>query len=463
MRHHSKDYFVIDLFAGCGGLSEGFTQAGFKVISHIEMDKWACETLKTRCLYYKLKERKKLYWYFKYLTDEKPRTEILEKFPDIEKEINLEVIKATFGSDPFEEIVQQVEKTRDYYGTSEFHVLLGGPPCQPYSLAGRSRDPQRMVNDERHFLFEHYLRMLTTFQPDFFVFENVPGLITAKAKDEEIFKRILNDFSLLKPSYNVAPTYEELSKNPKDYILNSSRYSVPQNRKRIFLIGYRKNLETKNPSVRKVFQKILEYGRKTKGVLTVTEAIGDLPAVNPKEGSDSWYGPYMKDDNITPYQNDMRKNCPGIVNFKARSHMKSDLDRYKYFIEKHLNGSKTATLKDLQRERPDLMPDHNHIDKFLDRFRVQWWNRSASTITAHIRKDGHYYIHPDIHQCRSFTVREAARCQSFPDNYKFEGPRTEQFKQVGNAVPPRLARVIATIISKELKEIYEKRTSMEHS
>lgn len=453
MNKNNKVYFVMDLFAGCGGLSEGFKQAGFEVIAQIEMDKWSCETLKTRHLYYGLKKTGKEYFYSQLLKEESSRGDILDKFPEIRESISYRVIQVEFGKESFKKILKKVEATRKFHRAPKFHVVIGGPPCQPYSLIGRARDPHRMRNDNRHFLYEYYLRILKNVQPDFFVFENVPGLITANAKGQEIFSRMLDDFRNINPSYEIAPSFDEYSREPWQYLLDSNKYGIPQKRKRIFFIGYKKTLISKNSDIKNVFRKILRTRVLAYRGSTVSDAIGDLPSLKPGEGRDYWFGQYQNVA-VTPYQNKMRQSSPGILNHKARTHMKSDLKRYKFFIEQHINGSKAATLIDLMKKRPDLTPAHNNLDKFLDRFKVQWWSQPASTITAHICKDGHYYIHPDIYQCRSFTAREAARCQSFPDNFKFEGPRTEQFKQIGNAVPPVLARVIAANLLKELKKIY---------
>jgi DNA (cytosine-5)-methyltransferase 1 len=447
-------FYAIDLFSGCGGLSEGFKQAGFEVIAQVEMDRWACETLKTRCLYRHLKEIGKGYVYQKFLRGEVSRNDILGRFPDIDKLIAHVVIQAKFGEEKFDEILKKIDDSRKFHDAQRFNVVIGGPPCQPYSLAGRSRDPDRMTLDGRHLLYEYYLKILQSLQPDFFVFENVPGLITAKAKGEEMFSRMLYDFRNISPSYEIAPSFDEYLRNPRQYLLNSAMYGVPQKRRRVVFIGYRKFLLLKNSDVKDVFKRILKSKVPEYAGYTVSDAIGDLPALTPGKGSDGWFGEYQGEA-ITPYQRKMRRNSLGILNHRARTQMKSDLERYRFFIEHRLNGNKAATLSDLMRERPDLTPAHNHLDEFLDRFKVQWWSQPSSTITAHICKDGHYYIHPDISQCRSFTVREAARCQSFPDNFKFEGPRTEQFKQVGNAVPPLLANVIAKNILRELKSIYD--------
>jgi len=452
----NKPYFAIDLFAGCGGLSEGFKQAGFNVIAQVENDKWACETLRTRHLYHELKDMRKGYLYHRYVRQEISRENILDRYPRIRESIGHRVIRATLGNEEKKSIVQKIELSKKFHCASKFHVLLGGPPCQPYSLIGRARDPFRMENDDRHHLYKYYLKILENVQPDIFVYENVPSIFTARAGGQRIFFRMLEDFSSLNPRYEITLHLERISENPWKYILNSACFHVPQSRKRLFLIGHKKSLEAKNPQIKEIFTRLKEQALRNSdnGCLTVDDAIGDLPPLNPGEGTDDWFGAYNSNPTLKHYQVKMRKGSSGIINHRARTHMKSDLERYRFFLQDHKDGYGGATLNNLIQKRPDLIPHHRHLDKFVDRFRVQWWNRPSSTITAHICKDGHYYIHPDISQCRSFTVREAARCQSFPDNFKFEGPRTEQFRQVGNAVPPLLAFAIARAVLRELKKIY---------
>ncbi len=452
-----KTFYAVDIFAGCGGLSEGFRQVGFDVIAQVEMDRWACETLRTRHLYYELNKIKKGHLYRRYLKEELTRKDILDACPNIEQSISCRVIQATLGEEGIGTIREKIEASKEFHHAPRVHILLGGPPCQCYSMMGRARDPFRMEKDERHYLYKYYLEILEYLQPDFFIYENVPGLFTAKVGGREIFRKILGDFSSLNPPYGITPPLEQISEDPCSYIFNSADFHIPQSRKRLILVGYRKSLEQTNPGIKEMFARLQKQALRNRGTghLTVDDAIGDLPRLKPGDGSDSWLGPYSSSADLKHYQIQMRRQSPGIVHHRARTHMRSDLERYKFFIEYHLNGNKTADLTDLLAERPDLTPAHNNLDKFLDRFKVQWWNKPASTITAHIHKDGHYYIHPDIDQCRSFTVREAARCQSFPDNFKFEGPRTEQFKQVGNAVPPMLSYVMAHAILRELRKIYE--------
>ena len=454
--NQSSRFYVVDLFAGCGGLSEGFRQANFEVIAQIEMDKWACRTLVTRHLYHELRKKGDYNVYNKYLTGQISQEDILNNNPPLAQLISHRVIQAVFGEDETDEIFDRIEASKRLHGAPHIHVLLGGPPCQPYSLIGRSRDPFRMVNDDRHFLYTYYLEMLEHIQPDFFIYENVPGLFTAKARGRDIFGKILNDFSLLHPPYEIIPPLQKVYDDPRSYIINAADFHIPQNRKRLILIGYKKSPETDSPMIKKMFIQLQKEGIRNRqaGYLSVKDAISDLPSLEPGKGNDGWYGYYESPCELKSYQGKMRKGSRGISNHRARTHMVSDLDRYRFFIEHHLSGNGAANLIDLMNERPDLVPSHHTKDKFLDRFKVQWWNRPASTITAHICKDGHYYIHPDIDQCRSFTVREAARCQSFPDNFKFEGPRTEQFKQVGNAVPPILAFYIAKAILKQLRKRY---------
>jgi len=289
----NRNCFVIDLFAGCGGLSEGFKQAGFNVIAQVEMDKWACETLTTRHVYHGLKERGKGYLYHRYLRGEIGRENILDRFPELQELISHRVIHATLGEDGIDEILKRIKASKKFHGAAKFHVLLGGPPCQPYSLIGRARDPSRMENDNRHYLYKHYLEILQNLQPDFFVYENVPGLFTAKAEGKEVFIRLLNDFSSLNPHYEIIPPLEQICKEPQSYILDSADFHVPQTTKRLIVIGYKKSLESKNPGIKGIIRMLQKQDLKSKNeeLLTVNDAISVLASLRPCEGSDSWFSP----------------------------------------------------------------------------------------------------------------------------------------------------------------------------
>jgi len=456
-------YSAIDLFAGCGGLGEGFTQAGFRIVADVEMDKWACESLRTRHLFHELKGMPGgARYYNRYLKGEIGKDHIYQRFPDVAFRISHAVIEAKLTDQTIQDIIGNIQSSIDHHALKHVNVLLGGPPCQPYSLIGRSRDPERMQQDNRHFLYRYYLTILQMIKPDYFVYENVPGLFTAQSNGGRVFERLIDDFGNLQTPYVVTPPLIEVAKKPSSYILNSANFHVPQNRKRLILIGYRKDLKDEHPDIDRVFSRLQRqaelntfftgFGKDER--VTVRDAISDLPSLRPGEGSSSWFGPYPGRNGLSKYQRSMRRHSPGVSNHEARTHMPGDLKRYKFFI-RHLDKHGTpANIDTLKKTDNTLIPAHKHLDMFLDRFKVQQWDKPSSTITAHIAKDGHYFIHPDVDQCRSFTVREAARCQSFPDNYRFEGPRTEQFRQVGNAVPPLLALAIAEELKTELDKIY---------
>jgi len=456
IRNNMPKFFTVDLFAGCGGISEGFRQAGFDSVAQVEMHGSACETLRTRQMFYELKKQHKISLYNQYLEGKISREQILSDYPGIRTTVENRVIQETLGEDTIQLVIRQIHASMRYHGASRIHVFLGGPPCQPYSLINRARIQKNGESLGRNYLYKYYLDLLQEFQPDVFIYENVPGLFTAVDKGQKIFDLLLNDFAHdLQPAYEIIPPLEKVSKNPHNYILNSAHFAIPQSRKRLILIGFRQDLEAKNPDIRHVYQKLQQKAAAGKNnLLTVRDAISDLPPLKPGQGSNGLYGEYLPDGSISPYQKKVRDGSRFVLNHFARAHMASDLERYRFFIENQDVSDHSVTIEDLIRLRPDLIPDHKHLDKFVDRFKVQAWPKPSSTVTAHLSKDGHYFIHPDIEQCRSFTVREAARCQSFPDNFFFEGPRTEQFRQVGNAVPPLLAKAIGTALKKELEKIY---------
>jgi len=434
-------FFAIDLFAGPGGLGEGFDRAGFNVVVSVDNDLWACETLKTRWLFRLLRKKGEVSTYWSYARGEITKEEIYHNNPEIKEQIEKRVIKETISEKTRENLAIEILE-RIPSRNNNIVVLLGGPPCQLYSFIGRARYAtmkDKYYRDPRRRLFEHYIFFLEKLKPDIFIFENVPGIISAELKRKNVFDILVEEFNKVK----YIPVKHPHDGIPQDYILNAADFGVPQLRKRVIIIGYRKGFERKFPDIRDLYYKL---SSKNNQFLTVKDAIGDIPELIPGEGNDRWFGYYKNNNSISEYAKTLRNDSDGILNHKARKHMESDRERYRFFIESHLNGNGRVNLKTLIKARPDLVPAHKNLHSFLDRFKVQWRDQPASTITAHIAKDGHYYIHPDVNQCRSFTVREAARCQSFPDNYFFEGPRTEQFKQVGNAVPPLLAEYIAKAI-----------------
>jgi DNA (cytosine-5)-methyltransferase 1 len=446
--------FAVDLFAGCGGLSEGFIQAGFEVIAQIEMNGTACETLKTRHLFHELKKKGFLELYNKYVKNEITREEIFSEIENLQKTIEHRVIQAVLEKNSIEAIIDKIEVSREFHHAQKIHVFLGGPPCQPYSIINRARIQKNGDALGRNYLYEHYLALMHHFKPDVFIYENVPGLFSVRDEGQKIFETLLDDFKHLHPAYEIIPPLHLVSEDPHSYILNSVNFGIPQNRKRLILVGYRKELEQKNEKIKEIFERLRQTKLNSDKYLTIEDAISDLPQVKPGEGNDRFLGPYPERSESGYYQKKMRFLSPGVLNHRARTHMPSDLDRYKFFIKYWMENKKSATLRDLISQWRAFSPDHRNLDEFVDRFKVQWWTKPASTITAHISKDGHYFIHPDIGQCRSFTVREAARCQSFPDNFFFEGPRTEQFRQVGNAVPPLLAKAVGKEVKNELERIY---------
>lgn len=439
---------VIDLFSGAGGLTEGFKNEGFEILAHIEKEKWACETLKTRCIYHFLKSINALDIYNDYLINSNSYLNIemdrhkyfYKKYPELKKRIETEVLNLTFGDPTIDlgatdisTIIRKMEESIKSNNENKVDVIIGGPPCQAYSVIGRGRMGAAADVDRRNFLFYYYRDIVDHFKPEVFVFENVPGIFSARSGS--VFTAIKEEFD--KIGYELSAGS---SKNANENIVDSKDYGVCQSRKRVILFGCKKGRGYKYPELKR---HIVFENNET----TTRNAIGDLPKLRQGEGDDFNLYRYDMNKELTPFQKLMRAESEGIVNHKARNHLERDLLIYIKAIKKASNGYQLK-----YGELPDELKTHKNQKNFEDRFKVHWWDDTPHTIVAHISKDGHYNIHPDIKQCRSLTVREAARIQSFPDNFRFEGPRTWQFVQVGNAVPPLMSQTIARAI----KDILER-------
>lgn len=406
----------IDIFAGAGGLSEGFLANDFKAIAHIEMNEDACFTLKTRLCYYYLKKHNRVSDYYKYLRGEINRDELYAMVP---RSVLDTVINDTLSEERMHLVYDKIDKLMKQQNIKHVDVLVGGPPCQAYSLVGRARKTKenKMIGDPRNFLYKLYCRVLVKYKPKVFVFENVPGLLTAN--EGKYFADMQKEFRLA--GYNL------------DYrILNASDFGVLQNRRRVILIGWQKHLNYKYPEFNAI-----------SGEFAVNDIFTDLHPLQAGESNNRYITKptkYLKWSGIRD-ENDV------LTWHVARPNIERDREIYRNVIHAWDTEKKRMKYTDL----PEELCTHKNRTAFLDRFKVVAGDLPVShTLVAHISKDGHYFIHPDYKQARSISVREAARIQSFPDNYYFEGSRTAAFVQIGNAVPPLMASGIALTLKKEV-------------
>ena len=402
----SKDLTYIDLFSGAGGLSEGFIKTGFEPVAHVEMDADACDTLKTRLVYHHLTKVNREDVYRKYLLKE-ISNEVLYNY--VPAKIFDTVINAEINNKSIISIFERIDKL---IGKKQVDVIIGGPPCQAYSLVGRARDPNRMALDKRNFLFEYYAEFLKRYQPNYFVFENVTGLLTAS----DYLNRMLDLFQSREVGYTV-----------QYRVLNSADFGVLQSRKRVIIIGRLGSTSFNYP----------EFEKKQQNFTIKPHLFDDLPVLKP--GDKPGFIDYTEVANEYLSESAIRNGLPFVTQHITRPHNLKDLHIYKLTIEKWLNENKRLHYNEL----PEKLKTHKNEKSFLDRFKVVDPGGVSHTLVAHIAKDGHYYIYPDLNQVRSISVREAARIQSFPDDYFFEGGRTAAFKQIGNAVPPLMAQFIA--------------------
>lgn len=519
---------VIDLFAGPGGLGEGFSECmvggrrPFRIAISIEMDEHAHETLQLRSFYrqYRSTGRKVPEAYYQVLRGELTIKELASRCPETWKRADEEAVRATLGNDVDDRRIRKTiqERLRDMGDGPR--VVIGGPPCQAYSLVGRARNKGNSdyipEADHRHHLYREYLRIITQTWPDVFVMENVKGVLSAKLNGRRIFPKILEDLQdplvAIKGNnarrqhhahrYRLVP----ISNSPRprdghdvsDFVVRCEDYGIPQRRHRIFVVGLREDLvaDFKAPEPQSEAVTVADVIRslpKLQGELSRrSRADGSLATslsrlftskleseirdmanakvarmckkfcsrkhpVNPAPTTHLCEAPSVGNDALANWLIDDQLGC--LPNHEARSHMASDLLRYVYASSYALCVGDSRKAPTLDKFPTSLLPNHKNAMNakvkapiFNDRFQVQVWDQPASTITSHIAKDGHFFIHPDPEQFRSLTVREAARLQTFPDNYYFCGPRTSQYTQVGNAVPPLMARHIAESIFKFLRE-----------
>lgn len=518
---------VIDLFSGPGGLGEGFSSFGlstegsspFKIAISIEKEESAHSTLTLRSFYRQFPYGEAPTEYYDFLKGKLGKTP--EEKLYLDKKFSTQVAAAKYEARclTLGEQNTEIYKAIDNAIMGDPCIVIGGPPCQAYSLVGRARRSSELgyvaKNDNRNFLYQEYLKILARYTPLAFVMENVKGMLSAEVDGNRIFDQILMDlhdpckfigkkgekyrvFSMVTP-----PSEDH---QPSDYIIRAENYGIPQARHRVILLGIQEkyaDLLTEKmllkqrpgpellsiigglPKLRSGLSKEMDSHKawteaisllrqntikeiskaKSLGVdadrlcKNIEAAINSLGKTPDYRGSNFSLLSHSAADT---YENMSRslakwyKDPSGrvlVCNHETRGHIRDDLKRYLFASA----WAKTAKTNEKPFPKAEdypssLRPQHKNFNTgvFSDRFRVQVKDRYATTVTSHISKDGHYFIHYDPSQCRSLTVREAARIQTFPDNYFFVGNRTQQYVQVGNAVPPLLANQIAELVNKVL-------------
>ena len=372
--------WFVDLFAGAGGLSEGFMQEGFSPVAHVQIS----------------------------------RDELYKLVP---RHIIDSVICETMSQEGMPALFCKIDKLMKRKKAEKIDIMIGGPPCQAYSVVGRARKKD-MANDPRNYLYKLYLLAVEKYEPEMIVFENVPGILSAgKSSHFSDLKRRL----------------EELGYTVDHHLCNAADYGVLQNRKRIILVGWKKETKHFYPKMKTV----------DTSAFTVKNLLEDLPSIEPGQSKDEYLT-----DRINKYLRlaELRDKRSVLTLHKARTNRELDREIYKEAINMMNKEKKRLIYSEL----PDRLKKHNNTIDFQDRFKVvASCEHVSQTMVAHIAKDGHYYIHPDYDQARSISIREAARIQSFPDDYYFEGGQTAAFRQIGNAVPPLMARAIAKAIKEQ--------------